>query len=84
MSIETQYYSRATPLFRVPRTEFNPVPDVNGIVVDFALHLPEERAVADAEGFLSMVSSWQVKHFKDAGLCPKLLSCCAPPAQGDT
>ena len=55
MSIETQYYSRATPLFSVPRTEFSPVPDVNGLVVDFKLHLPEDRAVADAEGFLAMV-----------------------------
>ena len=55
MSIETQYYSRATPLFSVPRTEFSPVPDVNGLVVDFKLHLPEDRAVADAEGFLTMV-----------------------------
>lgn len=57
MSIETQYYSQATPLFTVPRTEFSPVPDVNGLVVEFALHLPQDRAVADAEGFLTMVSS---------------------------
>ena len=57
MSIETQYYSRATPLFTVPKIEFSPVPDVNGLVVDFALHLPEGRAVADAERFLAMVSS---------------------------
>ena len=57
MSIETQYYSRATPLFTVPKIEFSPVPDVNGLVVDFDLHLPEGRAVADAEGFLAMVSS---------------------------
>lgn len=56
MSIQTQYYSQATPLFLVPKTEFKPVPDVNGIVVDFALHRPEDWAVADAEGFLSMVS----------------------------
>ena len=57
MSIETQYYSQATPLFTVPRTEFSPVPDVNGVVVDFALHLPEDRAVHDAQGFLAMVSN---------------------------
>ena len=57
MSIETQYYSQATPLFTVPRTEFSPVPDVNGLVVNFALHLPEDRAVHDAQGFLAMVSN---------------------------
>ena len=55
MSIETQYYSQATPLFTVSKTEFSPVPDVNGLVVDFHLHLPEDRAVSDAEGFLVMV-----------------------------
>ena len=55
MSIETQYYSQATPLFSVSKTEFSPVPDVNGLVVDFNLHLPEDRAIADAEGFLAMV-----------------------------
>lgn len=57
MSIETQYYSQATPLFTVPKTEFSPMPDVNGLVVEFAPHLPEDRAVADAEGFLTMVGS---------------------------
>lgn len=57
MSIETQYYSQATPLFTVPRMEFSPVPDVNGLVVDFALHLPDDRAVDDAQGFLAMVSA---------------------------
>lgn len=56
MSIETQYYSQAAPLFTVPKTEFSPMPDVNGLVVDFALHLPEDRAVDDAQGFLAMVS----------------------------
>lgn len=55
MSIETQYYSQATPLFTVSRTEFSPVPDVNGLVAEFALHLPEDRAVSDAQGFLAMV-----------------------------
>lgn len=57
MSIETQYYSQATPLFTVSRTEFSPVPDVNGLVAEFALHLPEDRAVSDAQGFLAMVSA---------------------------
>ena len=59
MSVETQYYSHAKPLFTIPRTEFSPMPDVNGLVVDFALILPEARAVADSESFLAMVStSW--------------------------
>jgi len=57
MSIETQYYSQAHCLFTVPKTEFSPVPDVNGLVVNFALHRPEERAVADSEGFLALVSN---------------------------
>jgi len=55
MSVELQYYCQARRLFTVPKTEFNPVPDVNGLVVDFALYQPEDRAVADAEEFLAMV-----------------------------
>ena len=56
MSIETQFYSQATPLFTIHKTEFSPMPDVNGMVVDFALRLPQERALTDATGFLAMVS----------------------------
>jgi len=55
MSVELQYYCQAWRLFTVPKTEFNPAPDVNGLVVDFALYQPEDRAVADAEEFLTMV-----------------------------
>ncbi len=55
MSVELQYYCQAHRLFTVPKTEFNPVPDVNGLVVDFALYQPEDRAVANAEEFLAMV-----------------------------
>ncbi|DBA88866.1 TPA: hypothetical protein ACH3X2_000111 [Trebouxia sp. C0005] len=55
MSVELQYYCRARRLFTVQKTEFNPVPDVNGLVVDFALYQPEDRAVANAEEFLAMV-----------------------------
>ena len=56
MSIELQYYCQTHRLFTVPKLEFTPVPKVNGLVVDFALYPPEERAVADATGFLAMVS----------------------------
>ncbi|DBA85801.1 hypothetical protein WJX77_005407 [Trebouxia sp. C0004] len=55
MSVELQYYCQARHLFTVPKTEFNPVPDVNGLVVDFALYQPDDRAVANAEEFLAMV-----------------------------
>lgn len=56
MSIELQYYCQTHCLFTVPKGEFTPVPKVNGLVVDFALYPPEQRAVADAAGFLAMVS----------------------------
>lgn len=54
-SLEIQYYSEARCLFTIPKSEFSPVPDVNGMVVDFALHLPEDRVVSDAGSFLSLV-----------------------------
>ena len=61
-SLEIQYYSEARCLFTIPKSEFSPVPDVNGMVVDFALHLPEDRVVSDAGSFLSLVSKLLLKY----------------------
>ena len=55
-NIETQLYSDAKCLFVVPKRDFMPIPDCNGMVVDFELYPPEQIAVADAKTFLAMVS----------------------------
>ena len=55
-NIETQLYSNAKCLFIVPKKDFMPIPDCNGMVVDFELYPPEQMAVADAKTFLAMVS----------------------------
>lgn len=55
MTVEVQHYSQARCLFTVPRSEFTPVPKVNGVVVEFAMHKPAERAVADSAAFITMV-----------------------------
>ena len=55
-NIETQLYSNAKCLFVIPRHDFMPIPECNGMVVDFELYLPDQMAVADAEAFLAMVS----------------------------
>lgn len=55
MTVEVQCYSRARCLFTVPRAEFTPVPKVNGVVVEFAIHTPAERAVVDSAAFIAMV-----------------------------
>ena len=55
MTVEVQFYSQARCLFTVLRSEFSPVPKVNGVVVEFALHKPADRAVENSDAFLAMV-----------------------------
>ena len=57
-SVQTQLYSDAQCLFKIPKREFSPVPKCNGMVVNFGLYLPEDRAVADsdAKAFMALVS----------------------------
>ena len=61
MTIEVQYYSQPRCLFTVPRSEFSPVPKVNGVIVLFEMRKPAESAGADGEGFLAMVSQSNFK-----------------------
>ena len=54
-TVEVQYYSQTKCLFTVPRAEFDPMPKVNGVVVEFALRKPAERPIAESDAFLAMV-----------------------------